>query len=392
MTPSTEVESPLRNAAPPPWLHALVSNVQDAIVLLDRNGRVTFESPSACDILGIPPDDALSAFGLKRIHPDERDAVVESFARTIATPGAVSRATYRFQRADGSWRHLEALAKNLLHDSELNGVLITFRDVTERTRALEQLRQADRRHSQLITRVSESIQREHRAIADACSALRLQIPESRVLVQRIENAVGVLSSIVEEAMTTVDVQAVHTPVTQSVDLPRLVEEAVREGQLLSPGRSVRVTIRCGVPPQATVMADRRRLLQSVTNLIAAANRFSSEGGEVQIGWESPNEASIRILIRQVGLGISEATVQRVFDRYERERAQPGADGSLPGAGLEDGDTQSRDAGELGLAVAQRLVAGMGGVLGIENVPGSGALFWIELPRRERTGLMHEKLG
>jgi PAS domain S-box-containing protein len=85
--PSTQLDS-----LPLPWLRTLVANVQDAIVVLDSSGRVVFESASASDMLGRSESEFGSgAFGLERIHPDERQVVMQSFERTIAVPGPARR-------------------------------------------------------------------------------------------------------------------------------------------------------------------------------------------------------------------------------------------------------------------------------------------------------------
>src|SRR5690606_3471875 len=104
------------NPPPTSMLDALISNIQDAIVLIGRDGKVVFESPSASDLLGPRPAGTPRTFTLGRIHPDERAGVVEAFERTCGRPGAVQRGTYRCQTSDSEWRHREAVAKNLLGD------------------------------------------------------------------------------------------------------------------------------------------------------------------------------------------------------------------------------------------------------------------------------------
>lgn len=347
-----------------PWLNALVANIQDAIVLLDADGRVTFESPSACEILGIPPDDVLGAFGIKRIHPDERDTVVRSFERTIAVPGSVSRATYRFQRADGDWRHLEALAKNLLHDPDLHGVLITFRDVTERTRALAAAEDAARRKDALFAHVGGELRPCVDGMLDGLRMMSIAEGSRRQAAEHVAEAGARLLNVVEELMLlTAPETGGRSLEIQALDLHSTLD-AVRDlTRSLASRRDVRVLLTCDPAQGLSVYADAERLRQVLFNLLAAAIRHNTTG-EIIVQCAGSAEGPVRLTILDAGPGIPDTVVQRVFDRVDRI----GMDAA--------GDQED----ELGLAVSSRLIARMGGAMGVESRPGAGALIWIELPR------------
>jgi PAS domain S-box-containing protein len=350
---------------PTPWHHALVANVQDAIVLLDAAGRVTYESPSACEILGIPPDDVLGGFGLGRIHPDERDAVIKSFERTIAVPGSVARATYRFQRTDGSWRHLEALAKNLLDDPNLRGVLITFRDVTERIRALETAERASRARDEFLSRMSQELRAPLHAILGWAQLLEAGdgsgIDEA---VQQIRAAANDLLRLVEEALDLAAVQEGRLALQLSrVTLGRVVDEAIQLARPLAARRDVRIHLGAGGAEEVAVLADADRLRQVVLNLLSNAVKFNRYGGEVNVAWEMISSRLVRLSVRDTGPGMPPAMLDRIFERFERV--------GMEGAGMEGSG--------LGLAVSNRLVELMGGTMSAENHPGSGAVLRIDLP-------------
>jgi len=359
-TPSAATAPP----HPTPWLHALVSNVQDAIVLLDSSGRVTYESPSACEILGIPTDDVLGAFGLKRIHPDERDAVVEAFERTLAVPGAVARATYRFQRADGDWRHLEALAKNLVDDPHLHGVLITFRDVTERLRALEAAEKASRARDEFLARMGRELQPPLRAILGwTCSLKAGPAAEHPELAEQIERAARHLLMLVEEALDLASVQesGLNLQIGRTEVQP-LVQESVEEVLPLAVRRDVAIHF---LPPSqaVAVLADPFRLRQILVSLLTNAIRYNRHAGEVTVSWRLAGGRTVQIAVSDTGPGITPSMVERIFERFDRLGMENAA---LEGSGL-------------GLAISSRLVEMMGGTMSVENRPGSGATFRVELP-------------
>ncbi len=349
--------------APAPWLHALVANVQDAIVLLDASGRVVFESPSASAILGVPPDDVLGAFGLERIHPDERDAVIRAFERTIAVPGSVARATYRFQRADGRWQHLEALAKNLLADPALRGVLITFRDVTERMHALEAAERAARATEEFLSIAAHELRTPVRAILGWANTLSASDPEGGgEAVEQIQRAGRQLEEVVEDALAFQRSRSVRNPLRiEPVDLRAIIAEVRDTALPAARGPGISVNIASGEPEEIGVLADVGRLGYVLRTLVQNAARFGE--GEVDLSCEAEGDR-VRIAVRSGGTGASGRAIENVFERFERL--------GMEGAGGEEVG--------LGLAIANRLVQMMNGTLGLASAPGEGILFWIELPR------------
>jgi PAS domain S-box-containing protein len=115
-------------------LQALVENSSDALVLLDDQGRVRFLSRSAERVLGTTPDDQLGRSVFDVVQTDDRAEAVAAFARCAAAPGATITSQFRVRQPDGSWRYLEAVAVNRLADPTVGGIVVNYRDVTERKR------------------------------------------------------------------------------------------------------------------------------------------------------------------------------------------------------------------------------------------------------------------
>jgi PAS domain-containing protein len=82
--------------------------------------------------------------GFDYVHPEDAALVAEAFARIVQTPGAHTPVEFRVRTADGSVRHVQGVPNNQLDHSILRGVVVTFRDLTDRVRAEEKVRfQAD---------------------------------------------------------------------------------------------------------------------------------------------------------------------------------------------------------------------------------------------------------
>ena len=119
---------------------SLVRNASDGVIVLGEDGLVRYESPAVERILGRRPDDGLGRPATAEVHPDDRASVDRRLADVAATSGSEAALEFRILHADGSWRTLEAIAKNLLDDPAVGGVVVNYRDITERKALEEQLR------------------------------------------------------------------------------------------------------------------------------------------------------------------------------------------------------------------------------------------------------------
>ena len=119
---------------------SLVQNASDGVVVLGEDGRIRYESPAVERILGSRAGERVGQLVSTDIHPDDRASVERGLADVASMSGSEARAEFRARHADGSWRTLEAIAKNLLDDPAVGGVVVNYRDITERKILEEQLR------------------------------------------------------------------------------------------------------------------------------------------------------------------------------------------------------------------------------------------------------------
>jgi diguanylate cyclase (GGDEF)-like protein/PAS domain S-box-containing protein len=115
-------------------LSALVQNLSDVITVVAPDGTIAYTSPAAHEVFGFVEGDDSYVDPLARVHPDERDAVAEAFGEHLAGR-SLDPVPFRLQVADGGWRYVEAVARDLTDDPAVGGIVVTTRDVTGRTRA-----------------------------------------------------------------------------------------------------------------------------------------------------------------------------------------------------------------------------------------------------------------
>ena len=118
------------------------------------------------------------------------------------------------------------------------------------------------------------------------------------------------------------------------------------------------------PAGAAATADPDRLQQILLNLITNALKFTPPGGEIGV-WCDVEDDSVRIHVRDTGIGIAPDQIERIFSPFvQLETARSGIHS---GVGL-------------GLAISRDLARAMGGNLTVESSPGAGSRFTIELIR------------
>jgi PAS domain S-box-containing protein len=123
------------------FLRPLMENALDVITVLDVEGFIRYQSPSVERALGYERAELIGKSFFEFIHPDDVPNVAEAFNGSLRVPGCIVSLEFRFQHKDSSWCTLEVMAKNLLDNPTVEGIVLNSRDITERKRVEEELRQ-----------------------------------------------------------------------------------------------------------------------------------------------------------------------------------------------------------------------------------------------------------
>jgi len=117
---------------------ALVEKSADVVTIIDAEAVNRYQSPSMARVLGYSPAERLGRSGLELVHPEDLPLARATFARCLGSPGQRQRVALRVRHRDGSWRDAEVDAVNRLGEPGVRGVVVNFRDLTERRWAEEE--------------------------------------------------------------------------------------------------------------------------------------------------------------------------------------------------------------------------------------------------------------
>ncbi len=136
---------------------AMVQHATDLIAILDSDGVIQYQSPSAERVLGFTPAQLEGKSVLEFIHPDDALNVQGVMATALRHPGQKISGELRVRRHDGSWATIEATGASFLELPEIRGIVVNSRDVTQRRRAEEDLRQTELEFTRLVNSANDMI-------------------------------------------------------------------------------------------------------------------------------------------------------------------------------------------------------------------------------------------
>lgn len=334
-------------------------------------------------IHGIAPGSFGGTFDdyLKDTHPDDRQRVVASLARTLEH-GEEHDIEYRIITPDGVVRWVEGKGLVIRDRSgrpiRMTGVCI---DVTERKQAereredllaREQAARAEaeaanRAKDEFLALVSHELRTPLNAIAGWVEILLANSGRDEAVTTRslevIKRNAALQTRIIEDIL---DVSRIITGKLQlemrPVDLSAIIQSGISAVQPAADAKDVR--LRSLLEPTDPLSGDPHRLQQIVWNLLSNAIKFSAAGGEVEIGLRQIG-ANAQITVSDAGEGIPTEFLPRLFDRFSQ------ADSST---------TRKYGGLGLGLSIVKQLVELHGGTVNADSAgEKQGAVFTVTLP-------------
>ncbi|MCP5270504.1 MAG: PAS domain-containing protein [Burkholderiaceae bacterium] len=343
------------------------------------------------EMLGYTPEELRRLSWADFTHPDDLPGDEANYARMAAgeIDGYVMDKRYRrkdgsllecrlavrCERADdGTLARVFAMVEDISDWRRAERELQAQRDALEqqvaaRTRDLEKARdaaeQASRAKSEFLSSMSHELRTPLNAILGFGQLLEMDRDlgaRSRGHLREVMRAGRHLLRLINEVLDLAQVESGRLVLSpEALALAELVDEVAALTEPLAAPRQVR--LHAAVPPALAVRADRLRLKQVLVNLLGNAVKYNREGGEVRITARPMTPDRLRLVVEDDGAGIPASRRSQLFQPFSRLGAELG---SVEGTGI-------------GLALSRRLVELMGGRIGVDDAPGGGAAFWVELP-------------
>jgi PAS domain S-box-containing protein len=351
-----------------------LTSIGDGVIVIDARGRVTLLNPVARaltrwgkDAIGRPLEEVF-----RIINEGTRAGVENPVTKVIRLGNVTGLANHTVLIArDGTETPIDDSAAPIRDGrGRTVGVVLVFRDVTERRRAERATEEADRRKDEFLAMLAHELRNPLAPIRNAAHTLGLlggHDARLRWVSEVIERQVGLMTRLVDDLLdvsriTTGKITLKRAP----VPVREVIEQAVEMARPTAESR--RQALVADVAEDAGwVDGDQARLVQAVGNLLDNGIKYTEEGGRITIEARRDGDEVI-IAVRDSGAGIPADLLPHVFDLFTQ------ADRSL----------ERRQGGlGLGLTLVRRLVEMHGGSVHAASAgPGLGSEFTIRLPGTE----------
>jgi PAS domain S-box-containing protein len=138
------------------FIRRMVASFPDMIAVLDRDARFLYVSDHVETVLGWEPAQYVGRVFGTRANPEDKSKLHALFQRVVRGEESQGQVEFRSPHADGSWRDLLLIARPFFgDDGTISGLVTSARDITERKRMEEQLRQSEERVRLMIEGVTD---------------------------------------------------------------------------------------------------------------------------------------------------------------------------------------------------------------------------------------------
>jgi PAS domain S-box-containing protein len=334
-----------------------------AVLEVDRNATILDINAAAENLFGYAaPELAGRAWFTMLLLPEEREPVQKWWEEIMAGGNPATKVTERCLRRDGLELACEWTVTPLAdEEGRVSSVVMQGRDITQQ-------RTAERVRSEFTSTLSHELRTPLTSILGSLQLLTSgalgELDKDQVeLIDLAERNGQRLLDLINEVLDIEKLESGRVSlVPETIALDELVAESLSLNQGYADRFHVGLRLESEVP-KVNVRADRKRLMQVMTNLLSNAAKFSPPGGTVDVS-ARVDGGKVRVLVGDRGPGIPDKFRGRIFGRF---------------AQADSADSRIKGGAGLGLAICKRLVELMQGHIGFEDRPGGGTWFFFELP-------------
>ena len=343
---------------------AIIRSIDDGIVVVDNEFKVTGLNPTAAKALNIEYDQIQNKHFLEVVKNEMLFNYVKQSVETGQPPSIEERKTI-FTIEEGEKQRHYQFSITPVHGKpgSLLGVVLLLRDVTRLT-------ELDRLKSEFVMMASHELRTPLTSIGMSIKLLlektmgKLDGKEQQLLLAAHEDLQR-LKNLVNNLLDLSKIEAGKMAMEfENISVHSLCQNAtgVLKNQIDAKGVNVTLDLHPDLP---NVKADANKIIWALTNLISNALRYTDSGGQIRLSAERI-DPYIHVSVIDNGPGIPFEVQSKIFDKF----VQIKSDKALGGSGL-------------GLTICKEIIRAHGGTIWVDSTPGEGSTFTFTLPIVEK---------
>jgi NtrC-family two-component system sensor histidine kinase KinB len=350
---------------------AIIRSIDDGIILVDAEFKITGMNPMARRILDIQPGMSENRHFLEVVKSEQLFNYIKESMESGKPPSIGEKENVFSAERDESQRYYQfSITPVLGKKGVLIGVVLLLRDVTR-------LKELDRLKSEFVMTASHELRTPLTSIGMSIDLLlegaigKLNEKEQQLLlashedVQRLKAFVGNLLDLSKIEAGKMEMEL------SSIPIRGLFEKAVAVFKTQSEEKTVALSFDVpeGLP---NGKADDNKITWVLTNLISNALHYTPSGGHIKLSAESFGPY-VQVSVTDDGPGIPYEYQSKIFDKF----VQVKSDKAVGGSGL-------------GLAICKEIIRAHGGTIWVDSIPGAGSKFTFSLPVADRSKKEEER--
>src|SRR5438445_1667387 len=342
----------------------LVDNFPDLILVLDAASHYTFVSPRCKEVLGYDVEDTQQMEFGGRTHPEDLPAVLSLYTDIITGKQNFASLEIRVRHKQGEWRRIRFNFSPLSDEKgNIEGVVLSGRDVTDLKRLEEQLIQAERLAAmgQMLAGVAHELNNPLTAILGVTELLRERVASDESSKRQLELTHRQARRAARIVQNLLEFSRPASPQKKLLDINNLIDRTLQLHEHSLRRNNIEVDF-LPQPELPGIVGDANQLIQVFLNLVTNAEQAIREvrdAGRLQIRLARIGNR-LSITFQDDGVGIRPEALPRIFDPFYTTKRPGGGTG-------------------LGLSICMSIIREHGGIIEAEALPAGGSAFTVYFP-------------
>ena len=341
------------------------SSFEDAAIgmaIVNTEGEYIRVNQSLCDLLGYSESELLTKTFIDITHPDDLQKCINLLQKCLT--GEINQFQEEKRYLDKQGNIIWSLTSGSLlrnKDQEPIHFIAQIQDVSE-SHEIEQIKY------EFISVVSHEVRTPLTSIKGALGILATGVLDNEPLQKQQMLQIAINNSdrlldLVNDILTLEGLTSRQMKIDlQWCNLENLAKQTLEDLQPVAANAGI--TFKSSIP-DIQIFADSRSMIQTLTNLLGNAIKFSRPGGIVELS-VSVNEQEVLFAVRDQGKGIPTEQLEAIFGRFQQ---------------VDVSDARQKGGTGLGLAICKSIVEHHQGRIWAESVLGNGSTFYFTIPRR-----------